>query len=175
MQSQPSHIPARTGEAWAGSGVGKTPCKLEELLLPEPGGCAQLFWAGSRLLSACGGTFTTADFTRCKSWLCAWVISSYWLIKSTLYPQALLVNVPPCLWLHKVIPYCLAQLYVGELHLNSPIKEPLLYSNIKRNHLWVLNLYLNIILTMCWVEKGSSLKHKKGILSMWGFKSTSIF
>lgn len=112
-----------------------------------------------------------ADFTRCKSWLCAWVISSYWLIKSTLYPQALSVNVPPCLWLHKVIPYCLAQLYVGELHLNSPIKEPLLYSNIKRNHLWVLNLYLNIILTMCWVEKGSSLKHKKGILSMWVLKA----
>lgn len=29
VQSQPSHIPARTGEAWAGSGVGKNLCKLE--------------------------------------------------------------------------------------------------------------------------------------------------
>lgn len=134
------------------------PLQVEgELLLPEPESCAQMLWAGRHLLSARSGTFAVVDFTRCKSWLCSWVISSCWLIKSTLYPQALLVNVSPYLWLHKMTAFCSAQLYIGELHLNSPIKPPLFYSNIKRNHVWVLSLYLNIILTMCWVEKGSSL------------------
>lgn len=80
-----------------------------------------------------------------------------------------------CLWLHKTIPYCLAQLYTGELHLNSPIKELLLYSNIKKDHLWVSNIYLNIILTICWVEKSSSLGNRKGALSMRSSKSPSIF
>lgn len=56
--------------------------------------CAQLLWAGSCLLSTFGIAFPILDFTRSKSWLCSWVVSSYWLIKSTLYPQALLVNVP---------------------------------------------------------------------------------